>query len=72
VQVEEKAQLVVGGLLDRPDLGAAGVVDQHVDAPEALERGGHRGLALGGIGDVQRPDEGPLVAGEVLQAVDAP
>ncbi|GGS41209.1 hypothetical protein GCM10010171_39800 [Actinokineospora fastidiosa] len=33
VHVEQRPQFGVGGLLDRPDVRAARVVDQHVDPP---------------------------------------
>ena len=71
MQLEQEAQLVVGGLLDRADLGAAGVVDEHVDAPEALDRSCDRRLAVVRVGDVEPRHQRAVVAGEVVEAVRA-
>ncbi len=54
VQVEQRTQLGVGGLLGRADVAAAGVVDQHVDPAVAVGQIPHRGLDAEGVGDVQR------------------
>jgi hypothetical protein len=54
VQIEQRAQLAVRGLLDGADLGAAGVVDQDVDPAVALQDGGDCGVDRGTVGDVER------------------
>src|SRR3546814_16145856 len=41
-------------LREEAELAVAGVFHQHVDAPEAGERGGDGGLGLGLLGDVER------------------
>jgi len=54
VQLKERPQLLVGCLFHRADLGAAGIVDEHVNATESLKRLGHRSLALVRGGYVER------------------
>ena len=44
VQVEQIAQLAVGGLLDGADLSAARIVDQYVDPPVPRDHIGDRGI----------------------------
>ena len=46
-------EVVGGDLLEEPGVEAAGVVDQHVDASEPLDRGGDRGVGVRGVGDVE-------------------
>jgi hypothetical protein len=71
VQVEQRPQLVLGRLLHRPDLGPAGVVDEHVDAAEAVERGADRGVDLVWAGDVERDGE-QAVGGVEVERLGAP
>jgi hypothetical protein len=69
VDVEQRPQLLVGRLLDRADLGAAGVVDEDVDAPEAPPRLGDGRLALGGVGDVEAHGVQALAAVQLAERV---
>jgi hypothetical protein len=48
------AEVVGLDLLDRADGAVAGVVDEHVEAAEAVERRGHRGGDLPAVGHVER------------------
>ena len=41
-------------LLEVAGVEAGGVVDEHVDATEAVDGGANRGLGVGGAGDVER------------------
>ena len=43
-------------LLEVARLKGPGVVDQHVDAAEPVDRGAHRGLGIGAAGNVQLDD----------------
>jgi len=74
VGVEQRAQLGVGRLLQRADHAVAGVVDQHVDAPEARDR--RIDGRLGGARDVDVERHRQHALGrprdEVGQRVDAP
>ena len=54
VQVEQGAQLVVRGLLDGADLGAAGVVDQHVDPAVPVDGASATAASRPAVGDVER------------------
>jgi hypothetical protein len=54
VELEQRSQLVVGRFLDGADLGAAGVVHQHVDPAELLDRRVDRPPALTRVEHVQR------------------
>jgi hypothetical protein len=54
VELEQRPQLLVGGLLHGPDLGSAGIVDEHVKAAEPLERLGHGRLTLIRDRDIER------------------
>jgi hypothetical protein len=72
MHVHDRTQLLVGGLLDRADLAAAGVVDEHIDAAEVAngllddlgvvprvgDVQGHRAHARAAGGDerAQRPE----------------
>ena len=60
VQLEQRPQLLVGGLLHGADLSAAGVVDEHVNPAESLDGGGHGGLTLFRGGDVERQRVGAV------------
>jgi hypothetical protein len=60
VQLEQRPQLRVGGLLHGADLSAAGVVDEHVNPAESLDSGGHGGLTLFRGGDVERKRVGAV------------
>jgi hypothetical protein len=44
-------------LLEEARLEAGGVVDEHVDAAEAVDGGLHRRLGVGAVGDVELDDE---------------
>src|SRR6185436_15493459 len=74
VQVEQGAQLVVRGLLDRADLRAARVVDEHVDVPVTGDGVGDRGLGRRRVGDVERDGvyEAGVLLGELVQRGRAP
>ena len=54
VHVDHPAELVDGLVLGRHHVADAGVVHEHVDATEPLERGGDEGLEIGVDGDVAR------------------
>jgi hypothetical protein len=71
VEVEERAQLLVGRLLDG-DLRAAGVVHEHVDATEAVERDCHGGLAVRWVGHVEANRVDALGFAELGKPVGAP
>lgn len=53
MHVEQGPQFGVGGLLDRPDMGAARIVDEYVDPAVPGHDIGHHRVDHGGIGDVQ-------------------
>lgn len=61
VDVEDRANLFVGGLLDAPHQAATGVVDQYVDAAEVRDGRLDRGGDLGRIADVHRDGEQPVL-----------
>ena len=50
-------------VLDRGEVGVAGVVDDDVEAAEALAPGGDRGLGGGRVGDVEGEGEDPVGVG---------
>src|SRR3546814_12432202 len=52
-------------LLEEAELAVAGIVHQHVDAPEAGERDGDRRLGLRHFGDVElQRQHAPAIGGE--------
>ena len=57
VGVDLGAEVVGVDVLDRGEVRVAGVVDDDVDAAEALAAGGDRGLRGGGVGDVEGEGE---------------
>ena len=58
-------------LLEEPGVEVGGVVHQHIDPAEPVDRGLHRGPGVGGVGDVQGhrqqivvlPDRGATCSG---------
>ena len=71
--VHQVAQLRVGGLLGGADQGPAGVVHQHVDAPEPTASRRRRRRGCGRIGDVELDGDGAGAVGgdQVVEPVDA-
>jgi hypothetical protein len=69
--LHQLAQLRRRELLDRADRAVAGVVDQHVDLPERLQRGLDGRVDRRRVGDVERRGAQPVAAalGEVGQRV---
>ena len=51
------AEIIGGELLEEPGVEVAGVVDEDVDAAEALDGGGDRRHGVFGTGDVELDDE---------------
>ncbi len=60
VGVHDRPQFGVWGLLDRPQHREAGIVDQHVDAAEPGDGGGHRGLGVVGLVYVEADGQHPF------------
>ena len=63
VEREGPGHETLARLHGRPGHGAAGVVDQDVEAPELLDRPLHQLFARGGVGDVGWHDEGTAAEG---------
>ena len=72
VHLEQRPQLVVGRLLDRPHLRAAGVVHEDVDPAEVLDRVIDRADPLVRVGDVQTHRVHPVIGGEIAQLARIP
>ena len=53
VRVDLGAEVLGGDVLDRGEVGVAGVVDDDVEAAERLDRRPHGGLGGGRVGDVE-------------------
>ena len=73
VRLELLPDLRLGDLLDRPEEAMAGVVDDDVETPEAVGRGGQRRIDGGRVGHVERQREQPLTAvprGQVMEALE--
>ena len=67
---EHGADFCVFAFLDRREIAVAGIIDQHVDAAEALFRQGHGSLDLGWRIDVERRAQTTVVSGEFVEAGD--
>jgi len=53
MHLEERAQVGVGRLLERSDVGPPGVVDQHVDPAMLMEHIVHRRFDTGSVGHIK-------------------
>jgi hypothetical protein len=62
-RVHERPQVAHVDLLDGSHRAVTGVVDEHVDGAEALERRRHGSVDVLGAGDVQRGGQHPLGRG---------
>jgi hypothetical protein len=73
VGVDLGAEVVEVDVLDRADVGVSGVVDQHVEPPEAVDGGADRGAGGLLVGHVERDDGEPVavLGGEVVQRLGA-
>ncbi len=60
VGIHQGPQLAVRCLLERADQPIAGIVDQHVDSTEALDRCRDGGFGVAGANDVERKDKHPV------------
>jgi hypothetical protein len=67
VQLKERSQLVVGGLLDCADLSPTGVVDEDVDPAKAVNGLCDRSFSLAGIGHIERDRVRAVVGSEVSE-----
>src|SRR6185437_13777891 len=70
VGVDLCAEVVERDVLDRREVGVAGIVDHDVDPAERLDACLHRGRGGCGVGDVEgdREDPVPVAVGQVGQA----
>ena len=71
VGVDLRPEVRQRDVLDRREVGVAGVVDHDVEAAERLGSRGHRRRGAGGVGDVERhrEDPGAVAVCQVGQAV---